>query len=410
MTSSAAVLEGATDHDALQSQSKSTSSTRASSESFSNEKTKFVVRKIPIFVTEDEIKEHLQEFESTYDWFHFCSQPNVPNPTRRSKQRFNRFYINFKSLNHAIPFIEKFKKIEFRVKPLENTDDDDKTDSNSNSTSNGNHVTQNHSTPQAKAKEGKSYKVTVEFAPNQQLPAVITTTDRRTATIEADADYIAFVESLTESKKRTEQIRKETEQASIRRTVIDTFARNKSSKTVTISSTEEQEAEPQIAPLAQHVAAQRSRRSLSSKKLDRASLVKSQKAKERMIERVREMRRKKRLALAKMTKYAVRDKYGGSSKQWVAKSGDDDAPRGKHAKRGDEEVGYDEYYSHHKSARSRRKKRRERERERERDRETKSAQSGYSQRENAAPNSSEGKPHFSGYSRRRGHQKWKKAQ
>merc|ERR1719411_158364 len=97
-------------------------STENSSDSFeisrrsaNQKKTKLVCRKIPLFVTEDEIKGHLEEFKSSYDWFCFCSQPKISkNPTRRNKKHFNRFYIHFSSFEAAIPFIEKFRKLSFQ--------------------------------------------------------------------------------------------------------------------------------------------------------------------------------------------------------------------------------------------------------------------------------------------------------
>merc|ERR1719411_725728 len=104
-------------------------STENSSDSFeisrrsaNQKKTKLVCRKIPLFVTEDEIKGHLEEFKSSYDWFCFCSQPKISkNPTRRNKRNYNRFYINFHSFDDAIPFIDKFRKLTFQ-KPQKEED------------------------------------------------------------------------------------------------------------------------------------------------------------------------------------------------------------------------------------------------------------------------------------------------
>ena len=43
------------------------------------QKTKFVVRKIPYHIKEEEIKKHLEKFEGKYNFFEYRGQPVVTN-------------------------------------------------------------------------------------------------------------------------------------------------------------------------------------------------------------------------------------------------------------------------------------------------------------------------------------------
>ena len=230
--------------------SKDSSSTSTSSESFelsrtsaNQKKTKFVVRKIPLFVKKSEIEKYLKEFENNYDWFNWCSPSKLPNPTRRNKTRYNRFYVNFKSFQDAIPFIEKFKKLEIKQKPKKN----DKKKKDVIRALN------------QKLKGPTIYKLNVEFAPNQGMPnKEQPPKDRRINTIEKDNDFQQFVQGLKDKEKRAKEIRKIAQESTIRQTVIDTYSRGKKKSKQSLPPTPAP-TKPEIAPLAQHVAAKRNR-------------------------------------------------------------------------------------------------------------------------------------------------------
>ena len=163
-------------------------------------------------------------------------------------------------------------------------------------------------------------------------------------------------------------------------------------------------------------------------------MVKSERANQKKLEKNRALRRKKRIALSRASKYSDR-KYG-SSKQWIAKNNEDDRPRGRTNRRSkdryydlkskrekynsgkkhsdkydrynDRYTGYDDYYyddgSYGKSGKNgyrgsgggggrgtgRRHKRGK----------ARTSNGGYYGKDEA---------HFSGYSRRKGHQTWAKA-
>jgi len=266
---------------------KRASQTSSDSGSAKQKKTKFVVRKIPDFVTEEDIKSHLAEFEGLYTWFLWTRQPDIPNPTRRQKKRFQRFYIRFVTFSAAVPFIEKFQKLVFKEA------DDEKTESRSGF-------------EQYALKNNATYKLCVEFAPNQSMPSEVATRDRRINTIDADEDYKAFLQGLDDRQKEIEALRKRVEATSMRKHVMDM------NQCGDPRAHQKVDDDAPVAPLAKHVATLRHRRQILAKKISRASLVKSERAKERNLERVREMRRRKR-SLVKNKKYR--------STQWIAKHG-----------------------------------------------------------------------------------------
>eukprot|EP01084_Bolivina_argentea_P250413 419529_1 len=284
----------------------STDSFEFSRRTANQKKTKFVVRKIPQFVTEDEIKSHLSEFTDAYDWFYFTCQPQEPNPTRRTKTNFNRFYINFKSFPDSILFIEKFQKLTFQKPEPEEKKDNKKpkTEKEKEKEKEKDFWAQYN-----KPKVAPIYRLQVEFSPNQSLPIAITAHDKRIGTIEKDKDYISFCESLETKKQQVKEIVKKAEESLIRRNVISLSKKVKKDDDKKQDKNEKKE-EQIIAPLAKHVATKRHRRQLY-KKIDRASLIKKEKLKAKEIERIREMRRRKRIALAKAAKYG--------KKQWIAK-------------------------------------------------------------------------------------------
>merc|ERR1712228_686345 len=220
----------------------------------------------------------------TYDWFYFCSQPKISkNPTRRNKKNYNRFYINFHSFDDAVPFIDKFRKLTFeKTQNAENKKPD--------------FYQQNA--------QNETFKLCIEFAPNQQLPKDAASADRRLDTISTDKDYLRYVEELKRIEKDSQETIKSAQESLIRTsvTLINKYPSKKSSKSdkKKVVSTEEAKSEQIIAPLAKHVAAQRNRRQFYKKNLNRASLVKSEKIyKEKSNKEIREKRQKKRIELAK---------------------------------------------------------------------------------------------------------------
>lgn len=220
-------------------------------------KTKFVVRKIPLFIKEKDIKDYLIEFDGKYDWFQFSEPSKLPNPTRRNKARFNRFYINFKEFEDAIPFIEKFRKL--TIKEKTNEDKEEKEEKKEKDKKDVNKMLNKQ------FRENKIYKLCVEFAPNQQIPIPSTSgsssRDRRINTIEKDADFLKFVQDIELNKKKYKEIREEAQESLIRQTVIDTYGRNKKTKKKSKLKEESEPSQPKevIAPLAQHVASKRNR-------------------------------------------------------------------------------------------------------------------------------------------------------
>lgn len=212
--------------------------------SANQKKTKFVVRKIPQFVTEDVIKGHLEEFREDYTWFLWTQQPDIPNPTRRQKSRFQRFYIRFVSFQAAIPFIEKFQKLIFKERDEEKEPDPST-------------LTQME---RYNLKPNVGYKLCVEFAPNQGAPVVITSRDRRINTIDADDDYKAFVQGLADRKEEIEKVRKSVEANSMRTSqVVDMRSKGTATAKQKESDANTDADNAPIAPLARHVAHQRHR-------------------------------------------------------------------------------------------------------------------------------------------------------
>eukprot|EP01083_Nonionella_stella_P012814 36202_1 len=345
------------------------------------QKTKFVVRRIPSFVKEDDIKQHLDEFIQSFDWFLFCSQPKVSNPTRRNKNNYNRFYINFTSFDAAVPFIEKFQKLTFQKKEAK--------PQSAEQTAKQSLFDQYNAKLRRMHSDYQQNKVLVEFAPNPSLPNVITTKDRRNNTIETDSDYLKFIEALKTQQTEVQHIREEAEDACIRKNVmlVNKYSTKNPEHKAGQKETKPNAKPVQIAPLAQHVAKRDRRKKLYSKKITRASLERSEKAKVKKIERRREIRRRKRIALAKAGKYG--NKWGRAGEEDGGHEYDIKGKRERYY----EKTGRYDYYGA-------RRKRGGRGRGRGRRGRGRGARNAYRGR---------GDPHYSGYSRRKGHQTWQKA-
>merc|ERR1712154_34794 len=111
----------------------------------------------------------------------------------------------------GIPFIEKFRKLSFQK--AENPEDKKKAFYEQNA-------------------HNETYKLCVEFAPNQSMPKVIATPDRRTNTIDKDKDYLAYVENLKKEQEKAKETIKLAQESLIRTTVtlINKYPMKKSSK------------------------------------------------------------------------------------------------------------------------------------------------------------------------------------